>query len=176
MATEHKGVYKQLDTMRGDRLKRNQNKYYRYHRDIGHTTEECIALKDEIEKLIQKGYLQNYVRNRGAKPREDQHEAKPPREIRTIFGGTHFVGKTQGAQNCCLKEAREGPVMTASSLKQRPTKQVRREAGNITFSEKDARHVHHPHCDALVIIAMVANNNVHRILVNNGSSIDILYF
>ena len=47
---------------------------------------------------------------------------------------------------------------------------------DITFSEKDVRHVHHPHCDALVIKAMIANNNVHKILVNNESSMDILYF
>ena len=47
---------------------------------------------------------------------------------------------------------------------------------DITFSEKDARQVHHPHCDALVIKAMIANNNVHRILVDNGSSVDTLYF
>ena len=47
---------------------------------------------------------------------------------------------------------------------------------NITFSEKDTRHVRHPHCDALVIKAMIANNNVHRILVDNGSSMDTLYF
>ena len=33
-----------------------------------------------------------------------------------------------------------------------------------------------PHCDTLVIIAMVGNNNVHRILVDNESSIDILYY
>ena len=46
----------------------------------------------------------------------------------------------------------------------------------MTFSEKDASHVRHPYCDALVIKAMVANNNVHRILVNNKSSVDILYF
>ena len=45
-----------------------------------------------------------------------------------------------------------------------------------TFSKKDARHVRHPRCDALVIKAMITNNNVHRILVDNGSSVDILYF
>ena len=52
LATEHMGVYKRPDSMRGDRSKRNQNKYYRYHRDVDHTMEECIVLKDEIEKLI----------------------------------------------------------------------------------------------------------------------------
>ena len=97
LATEHTGVYKQSDSMRRDRSKRNQNKYCRYHRDVDHTTEECIALKDEIEKLILEGYLQNYIRNGGAKPRDDQHEAGPPREIITIFGGPHFTGETRGA-------------------------------------------------------------------------------
>ena len=47
---------------------------------------------------------------------------------------------------------------------------------DVTFREKDAFHVLHPHCDTLVIKAMIANNNVHRILVDNGSSVDILYY
>ena len=47
---------------------------------------------------------------------------------------------------------------------------------DITFSEKDSHHFHHPHCDALVMKAMIANNNVHRILVDNESLVDILYF
>ena len=107
LATEHIGVYKRPDSMRGDRLKRNQNKYCRFHRDIGHTTEECIALKDEIEKLIQDGYLQNYVRNEGAKPHEDEREVGPHHEIRTIFDGPHFTREMQGAQNRYLRGARE---------------------------------------------------------------------
>ena len=40
----------------------------------------------------------------------------------------------------------------------------------------DTYLVHHPYCDALVIKAMMANNNVYRILVDNGSSVDILYY
>ena len=47
---------------------------------------------------------------------------------------------------------------------------------DITFSEKKAHHVRHPHRDTLVIKAMIANNNVHRMLVNNGSFVDILYY
>ena len=57
LATEQIGVYKRPDLLQGDRSKRNQNKYYRYHKDVNHTTEECIMLKDEIEKLIHEEYL-----------------------------------------------------------------------------------------------------------------------
>ena len=81
----------------------------------------------------------------------------------------------RGAQNCYLREAREGSVMTVSSPDQQPAKQLRGEADDITFSERDACHVCLPHYDALVIKAIIANNNVHRILVDNGSSMDILY-
>ncbi|KAL0433515.1 UNVERIFIED_CONTAM: hypothetical protein Slati_2685800 [Sesamum latifolium] len=37
------------------------DKFYRFHNDYGHTTEECRHLKSEIERLIQNRYLQEYV-------------------------------------------------------------------------------------------------------------------
>ena len=66
--------------------------------------------------------------------------------------------------------------MVTNSLDKRPAKQFTSETGDITFSEKYSFHVRHPHCDALVIKAMIANNNVHMMLVDNESSVDILYF
>ena len=45
LATEQTGVFKWPDPLREDRSKRNQNKYYRYHKDVGHTTID-FALND----------------------------------------------------------------------------------------------------------------------------------
>ena len=96
MEAEQTEVFKRPDPLHGDRLKRNQNKYCRYHKDVGHTIEECIMLKDEIEKLIRHWYLQDYINGRMPKPQNDAPEAEPPHEIWTIFGGPHFARETRG--------------------------------------------------------------------------------
>ena len=53
---------------------------------------------------------------------------------------------------------------------------ARRESPTIGFSEEDARHLHHPHDDALVVSIQIEDYNMHRVLVDNGSSADILYY
>ena len=54
-----------------------------------------------------------------------------------------------------------------------PVKSARQELEEVVFTKVDARWVHHPHSDVLVIIAKVTNSNVHRMLVDNGSVVDI---
>ncbi|XP_023901793.1 uncharacterized protein LOC112013632 [Quercus suber] len=46
----------------------------------------------------------------------------------------------------------------------------------IGFSEEDAQRLHHLHDDALVVSFQVGDYNVYRVLIDNGSSIDILYY
>ena len=46
----------------------------------------------------------------------------------------------------------------------------------IEFTEKDARRLHHLHDDALVVSIRVVDYNTYRVLVDNGSSADILYY
>ncbi|XP_050253760.1 uncharacterized protein LOC126699828 [Quercus robur] len=40
------------EKMKGDPNKRNRNKYCRFHGDLGHNTDECFDLKQQIENLI----------------------------------------------------------------------------------------------------------------------------
>lgn len=43
------------------------------------------------------------------------------------------------------------------------------------FTQDDAEGVHFFHCDALVVRAVVARNGLRRMLVDNGSSVNILF-
>ena len=46
---------------------------------------------------------------------------------------------------------------------------------SITFSYSDLEGCQHPHDDPLVVCAVVANKTVHRVLIDNGSSADIIF-
>lgn len=50
-----------------------------------------------------------------------------------------------------------------------------REVPHITFTHDDAKGIHYPHCDALIIRAVMAINGPRRMLVDNRSSINIIY-
>ena len=46
----------------------------------------------------------------------------------------------------------------------------------ITFTNEDAARIHHPHDDAIVITLLITDYTTRRVLVDNGSSADILYY
>ena len=46
----------------------------------------------------------------------------------------------------------------------------------IGFTKEDAQQLHHPHDDALVVSIRVGDYNTYRVLVDNESSADILYY
>ena len=46
----------------------------------------------------------------------------------------------------------------------------------IGFSEEDARRLHHPHDDAVVVSLWVGDYNMHLVLVDNDNLADILYY
>ena len=45
---------------------RDMSRYYRFHQDHGHRTDECRHLKWHIEALIHQGRLQKFVRKTGS--------------------------------------------------------------------------------------------------------------
>ena len=87
-----------------------------------------------------------------------------------IIGGTATTGSSKKARKTYLRMVQN--VQLTGSVR----KIARRESLIIGFSEDDARRLHHPHDNALVISIRVGDYNVHWMLVDNSSSADILYY
>ena len=104
-------------------------------------------------------------------PRRENHHLRPPvKDIRMIVGGTATTGSSKKAQKTYLRMVQN--VQLIGSV----PKIAQRESPVIGFSEEDAKRIHHPHDDALVVSVHVGDYNVHRMLVDNGSSANILYY
>ena len=164
--------------LKSDPSKRSRNKYCRFHCDHGHDTADCYNLKQQIETLIREGKLQKFASKERTDtnlqeqaPRRDNEHPRPPiGDIRMIVGGTATTGSSKKARKTYLRMVQNvqltGSVPKISWM----------ESPIIGFSEEDARCLHHPYDNALVVSIRVGDYKVHRVLVNNGSSANILYY
>ena len=46
----------------------------------------------------------------------------------------------------------------------------------ISFTDEDAERIHHPHDDVIVITLLITDYTTRRVLVDNESLADILYY
>ena len=87
-----------------------------------------------------------------------------------ISGGFARRGESnlsRKAHLCSIRSRETLEVQTVSKLLRLDT--------TITFSDFDMEGCQHPHDDPLVIKAIIANKTIHRVLVDNGSSADIIF-
>ncbi|XP_010265877.1 PREDICTED: uncharacterized protein LOC104603518 [Nelumbo nucifera] len=192
MAIKDSSIVRWPPRLNGDPATRNWNVYYHFHQDHGHSTENCGNLCDEIGELTHRGYQKNYIlreeREQGDRqehqsgdqrrntPKSSKQNEQPPRQlpeerplhevINMITKGSISVGCTSVAGGTLVRELEnEG---------ENPPKRPRLEEP-IYFTEDDVRGIQHPHDDALVIKLRINDFEVKRILVDSGSSTDILF-
>ena len=58
---KHEPYFKWPNKMGEDPTKRNQNLYYQYHQDRGHTIEECRTLQAFLDQLIKASKLKQFL-------------------------------------------------------------------------------------------------------------------
>ncbi|KAJ0847567.1 putative retrotransposon gag domain, aspartic peptidase domain superfamily [Helianthus annuus] len=154
---------------------KDKSKWCAYHEDFGHLTEECIALRKEIGYLLSKGHLKELLgrkKQRTQDPERIPEKAPAPpanaQVINFISGGSDICGTSFSAAKRHAKESKmdngERPIRTSSVS----------EGKMITFDEDDRINIQDPHHDSLVITLFISNHFVRRILIDGGSSVNII--
>ena len=161
------------EKMKGDSNKRNRNKYCRFHRDYRHDTDECFDLKQQTKNLIRQGKLKNSLgrdhKDEKLKAKVEESSRLPLGEIRMIIGGGS-TGQSSKSRKTYLK------VVQNVQLFRRLPKTKTTEEHAITFTDEDAARIHHLYDDAIVINLLIPDYTTRRVLVDNGSLANILYY
>ena len=96
--------------------------------------------------------------------------SRPPLgEIRVIIRGT-LAGQTSKSKKTYLK------VVQNVQLSRRSPNMRGIDEPTISFTDEEVERIHHPHDDAIVITLLIADYTTRRVLVDNGSSSNILYY
>ncbi|XP_074324003.1 uncharacterized protein LOC141660923 [Apium graveolens] len=181
MEIEKDKNFKWPKPLRGDPEKRDKNRYCRYHKDVGHDTDDCRQLKDEIKYLFRRGKFGRFTKGEEAEGQKrdndrrdddrrgnDRDRNPQPRGpvINMISGGPTVAGTTGNSRKAYTRE-----VM---SIVGEPSKRSKSEM-TLEFGDPDLEGLKFPQDDPLVITPIIGNCPVMRVLVDNGASMDILF-
>ena len=148
---KNESFFKWPNKMVGNPEKQNRNLYYQYHRDHGHTTEDCRSLWDHLDQLVRESKLKQLLHHSSglggqttSRPERETPSRPPLGTINVIFAAP---GKTGSSLSRVMSVAR----LSSDGINQEP-KRARVERPLIMgFSDKDKIGTIQPHDDALVI-------------------------
>ncbi|KAL5545185.1 hypothetical protein UlMin_008969 [Ulmus minor] len=127
-------------------------------------------------ELLKRGHLLDLLTDKGKKTvaKRDNHveepkEPTPERVINVITGGSEISGISYSAARRHARVSVNPETCSSQPPAGEATDQV------ISFVDNEATSLINPHHDALVISLLVANCKIKRILVDNGSSTNVLF-
>ncbi|KAK3021741.1 hypothetical protein RJ639_046087 [Escallonia herrerae] len=169
-----KEILERPEKMRSAPSQRDRNLWCHYHNDHGHTTDKCESLKRAIEALIKRGHLRGYVNRRNKKreatPLAGREEVRENAGVINTISGGIAAGSSSG-------QGRKAYVREVLTTMGPSTKKQKKEpAQTISLSDDDVGDTRIPHDDPLVVTLRVGNFDVKRILVDNGSSAEVLFY
>ncbi|XP_076959037.1 uncharacterized protein LOC143634992 [Bidens hawaiensis] len=134
----------------------DKKKHCTYHNDIGHNTNECVALRNEIEAALKNGKLDHLVkgvRPGPSKPPAKDNQGPAKRQIKDlnvhmIQGGQHNGGKRKEFDD---EEWKNEPVIFPR-IKGGPCNK-----------------------NSLIITALFGHNRLQYVFFDTGSTSDIMY-
>ena len=159
----------------GNPEKCNHNLYCQYHQDHGHTTEGCRSLWDHLDQLVREGKLKQLLHHSSGQGSQASSESRRDIPSRPPLGTINVIFAIPGRTGSCSSRVMSIARLSLGDNNQ-DSKRVRVEIPLIIgFSDEDKIETIQPHDDALVITLRIGGYDVKRVMVDQGSVVEIIY-
>ncbi|XP_028089529.1 uncharacterized protein LOC114289894 [Camellia sinensis] len=140
------------------------------------------ALKQHLEDLVAVGHLRDYIDQDKAvaepgNPPPEPNIEHPPRLVINVIHGTMTQEREKALKEEIAKTVQIQQVMLVKPASKKVRAVPKSPLCTISFTRKDLEGVQHPHTDALIITVGIGKRfDIKRVLVDQGSAADILYY
>ena len=144
-------VHQVLEKVMGNPEKRNRNLYCQYHRDHGHTTEDCRSLWDHLDQLVQEGKLKQLLHHSSSLG--GQTDTRPERENppRPPLGTINVIFTAPGRMGSCPSKVMSVARLFLEDDSHEPKRAKLNRSLVMRFLDEDKIGTVQSHDDALVI-------------------------
>ncbi|XP_028061434.1 uncharacterized protein LOC114264895 [Camellia sinensis] len=145
-------------------------------------TQNCRALKQHLEDLVAARYLRDYIDQdkevtEPKNPPPEPNVEHPPWLVINVIHGTATQESEETLKEEIAKAAQTQQVMSVELASKKVRIVPKSPLCTISFTRKDLEGIQHPHIDALIITVGIGKRfEVKRVLVDQGSAADILYY
>ena len=149
----------------------NKNAWCEFHQAFGHPKRNCLALGHQLDELVKNGFLRDYLQETqgvmdvAMKGGDQGHQIPVHGEFHTISGG--FSG---GGCTASQRKRYARTVMSVEAQEVDDSLDV-----DLVFTKADLQDVVPHENDPVVISVVTSGRKVHRVLVDQGCSTDMMF-
>ena len=149
-----------------------KDSWCKFHEAFGHHIDNCLSLGYQLDELVRSGFLKDYVVEPAATAtlpalvEEQAHEMPVLGEVHIIAGGFSRGGPTASQR----KKYARGVNSIEERISGDPWE------SDLVFRRADLLDVVPHDNDPVVISVVTTGRKVHRVLVDQGSSADVMFW
>ncbi|XP_015384309.1 uncharacterized protein LOC107176393 [Citrus sinensis] len=158
---------------------RDRGRYCKFHGTHCHTTTKYRDLKTQVEDFVRNRYLDKFidetfpmVASTCEGEQSDRNLSHEQPIVRVIAGGPTLAEDSNRSRKNYARYAMTSKEVffNTPAAKRARVRQV-----PIMWTDEDKKRILYPHEDALIIKATAVSKKFDRILVDTGSSVDVLF-